>query len=320
MKHDRGGYIINWALWVSLCLVVAAALGTLFGFGAESAPVRADGYTVMRDDTNGALVYLYGNDGIAVVQFTPAAKASPTSAPSSTAPSVPSATPGATRTATVSATAVPATSTPAPSATPSQSPPTATATRPAPVVPVLVNPGFEEWAGGKPVGWEPYVAAATAGQPLEFNPERLSNGASEFIVFEGDVSARALGQWQCWIGGYRQTVAVMPFTTLQFTVHGLTWGNAGSDFRLASDPNLYSEIFAGIDPVGGTNAGTTGIRWASRPGWDGFQAISVDAVALTNRVTVFAQASLGIRAPGSCTWPLTHMLAAFDAAELTVTP
>lgn len=202
--------------------------------------------------------------------------------------------------------------------------PTSTNT-PTPVTLTLKNPGFEQ-------GLADWIPFTTLGSSLEFNVERLSQGASQYVVREGDASLRVKGRWQCWIAGYYQVVSAPIGTRLKFSVHVMTWGRDADNVNLPRDPNLYSWVWAGIDPLGGTDAKNTRVNWSGKAGPDGFtdfpdpavrefsEPVVVESVALTNRVTVFIRADLGARPDGGCVWPYASMLAFFDEAKLEVVP
>lgn len=244
--------------------------------------------------------------------FVAAGAGGETEPPPATTPS-PTATPTATPTVT-----------PAPTRSPSPTPvtaPTVTPTSARPPTPkpmTLTNPGFEDGLAG----WTPFTLSAA--KPLEVNAESLANGASRWVVREGDKSARIKGMYHCWDAGFYQVVQTTPGTRFRFSYYGMTWGRNSSDINLPSDPNLYSYLYAGVDPYGFTQAGNSRVQWQGRPGTDVIidfpgvgeyaQPVWIESVALADRVTVFIRANLGAHPGGGCVWPYESMLAFFDSA------
>lgn len=288
-------YIYRIAPVFALLVIVVAAL---FGFPSARAESLSAPALRVFPDPDGRPVVCYTFEG--VFNLPPSCVYVPSSAATE-----PTATPRPVSTAT-------------PSVTPTRTP---TAS---PVSQVnLANPGFELGLAH----WNKFTQQTTASNPLEFNLERLSNGAHPDIVRSGDASARIKSQWQCWQGGLYQQVEVPPFTRIRFSFYGLTWGASTDNFNLPSDPNLYSYLDAGIDSQGGTDARNSGVRWSGRGGYDGFHLpggepseVTVEAVALANKVTIFLRASLGIPPAGGCVWPYQSMIAVFDDARIEVVP
>lgn len=175
-------------------------------------------------------------------------------------------------------------------------------------------------------GWTPFTLSTV--NPLEFNIESRALGASQWVVREGDKSMRIKGMYHCWDAGIYQVVSMPVGTRFRFSFYGMTWGQNTSDINLPSDPNLYSYLYAGIDPYGFTQAGNSRVQWNGRPGTDvlidfpgvGEYAVPVEieGIALADKVTVFVRANLGIPPSGGCVWPYQSMLAFFDSARIQV--
>jgi len=270
-------------------VLILPLLSILLYLPAQSQPASLPTPQVWVDEARGVTCYLAPN-GVSCVAPTQSQAVTP--APVATSTHAPSATP-----------------LPTASATPR---PTIAPTLHAPAV-QLLNPGFEQGSAN----WTVFNVRS---QNIESNAERLSLGASPAAVNSGDASLRIVGRWTCWRGGVFQTVSVPRFTRLRFSASSIAWANQSDNFSLPHDNNVYTRLEVGIDPDGGTDADVTGIRWAGRDGTKDWRRVSVDAVALADRVTVFVLADMGGVGQGRCNWALPFMLAFFDDASLTVLP
>ena len=186
------------------------------------------------------------------------------------------------------------TSTPAPTRTVTPAPPLA-----------LINGDFESaWSSG----WLRFDRWPD--QPT-FNDER---GHPE-SRHGGAQSLRMFNEHRCYLAGVYQQVDVPQFATVRFSAWGRTWASYSSIFPSPSDLSVTDGIAVGIDERGGTNPAATGIVWVDADNTEVWRRVTVQGVALSNRITVFVQARLGAVGVNACQWPLPFMAAAGVAIE-----
>jgi hypothetical protein len=281
--------------------------GTLPGPVVSSTPLarvggfeisRIQEYAVTRDEANGALIYLFPNGSGVVWPFTA------TPGPTAAAPGAVTAMPGPTAAAPGAVTATPGSTTAAPR--------TATATT-APTINPISNGNMEAGL----LGWTAFVERTSiVGFFPEINVERLSNNASPFAVHSGDASLRIVGKNYCYIGGFYQIVDVTPGQRYTVSAWSMVWANQSSNFNLAHDVNVFTQLSLGLDAEGDIDPTSSGVRWTFRDGTDDFRQQSVSVTALGPKMTIYLRANLGMPDASSCKWPLNFMLAFFDDVEL----
>lgn len=212
---------------------------------------------------------------------------------------VPTGTPTASRTATLS---------PAPSLTRTASPvPTTTRTATA-VPPLLVNGDFEAtWS----TGWTRYDRwpDLPAFNDERGHPESRHNGAQSLRIFN---------EFRCHLSGVYQRVPVTQFQTYVFSAWVRTFGSSSSTFPGPSDLSITDAGEVGIDPNGGIDPGATSVIWGRHEGTEQWRKVSVQAVALSNRITVFVQARLGVAGGSACQWPIPFLIGFVDEVTLVV--
>jgi len=265
-------------------------------FGSRTQQVRAvPDYQALRDDANGALVYVFADGSGQVLPYTPQPViTSAPSAPTLTAP--PSAVP-ATATAAPSATAG-ATATSAPTAAPQ---------------PVLLNGSFEQDGG-----WVAYFTqTSTAGKEPSVLRAVKGEGPFAGMVYDGARSLHLRGEYLCFQGGVYQRLAATPGQALRLTAWFQTWSNTTDLFELPSDINTYQSVRLGIDPKGGTDPLSSRVEWTERGAGGDWQQLVVDTYAGAPAVTIFVGANVGYHYPDQCNWPLRNNWALFDLVELT---
>jgi hypothetical protein len=111
----------------------------------------------------------------------------------------------------------------------------------------------------------------------------------------------APGSWEmrggfvAWTGGGLQQVSgVIPGATYRFTIYAFAWTCNDLEFSCTdaegrtSDQSFNSQIRVGIDPTGGTDAGSGSIVWSGfGTSYDSFSPFTIDAVAQSGTITVF---------------------------------
>ena len=218
-------------------------------------------------------------------------------------------------------TAIAATSTPSPTATETKLPsrtPSPTATSP------VATPG----------------ATATAFPPLLLNGDFEADWASTWTRFDlwpelpnfnnergdprsrhgGAQSLRIYNEYRCWLAGVYQTVPVQQFSTVRFSAWARTWPTTGFDFDLPPDLSVTDGVAVGIDNSGGVDPTSSGIVWVEAANTENWRQVSVQTVALSNRVTVFIRVRLGVAGVNNCQWPLPVLMGFVDDASLVIVP
>lgn len=227
------------------------------------------------------------------------------------------ATPGASATLTTG-TLVPTTQAPTFTAIPIQtatktSTSVPTLTRPplptfTPAPALLINGDFEStWS----TGWTRFDRFPDLPQ---FNDER---GHPE-SRHGGAQSLRIFNEYRCHLSGVYQRVNVTQFQTYVFSAWVRTYGSNSSIFPGPSDTSITDAGEVGIDPNGGTDPGATSVIWGRNESTEQWRKVSVQAVAFSNRITVFIQARLGVSGGSACQWPIPFLIGFIDDAALTV--
>jgi LysM repeat protein len=156
----------------------------------------------------------------------------------------------------------------------------------------LQNPGFDgaftghgTISGGVPDGWN------TWGNFQNSDHESLG-----VLVRSAPYSWRLRARDALPTGGGYQTVAAQRGTTYRFSIYAMIWTCDDEQWQCRdsthtfSDPSSGGRVRIGIDPSGGTDPYSTGVRWsafASPFDWGSFAGLSVDAAASANQITVF---------------------------------
>jgi hypothetical protein len=132
-------------------------------------------------------------------------------------------------------------------------------------------------------------------------------------IRSGNGALQQFCRWRLFDAGvYQQVVDLSPGSIVEFGTYGHVWS---CDETLEDGPFtcMHDNILlsVGIDPNGGTNPWSTGIRWVSAFSSDVYRLIGpVQAqVGQTGKVTVFLRAT--------ASWPLSHNDAYWDDASLT---
>jgi len=230
----------------------------------------------------------------------------PTATLTATATATSTVTPTATNTAT--RTPLPTnTATPSPTITPTplvSSTPTATNTlvlSPTPTLLVetgpnlLSNSGFEEGTyvnnndGDQrvPNGWQPWWLSAVVDQCFNFKPHYELEMHPPH-VHSGTSSARYYTGYASHNGGLFQQAIVTPGQSYQFSIYGFAWST--NEPVVDSPSTASAQLWIGIDPSGGTSAGSNLIVWS--PGvaqMDSYGQFIIRATATASRMTVFTR-------------------------------
>jgi hypothetical protein len=186
--------------------------------------------------------------------------------------------------------------------------PTRTAT-PAPPI-ALINGDFEQaWT----TGWTRFDLWP---ELPRYNDERGDPRSRH----GGAQSLRIFNEFRCWLAGVYQTVNVPQFSTIKFSAWGRTWGAQGFDFDLPPDLSITDGVAVGIDPSGGVSPTSSGIIWEEIDNTEVWRQVSVQAVALAPRVTVFIRVRLGVAGPNNCQWPLPVLMGFVDDASIEIVP
>jgi LysM repeat protein len=149
---------------------------------------------------------------------------------------------------------------------------------------LLTNPGFES---GSLDGWSTWAVTADRGDTGERcetwqNPQvGAASGARS-----GSYAARFASSFASFNAGLIQQVSATPGTTYRFTIYAQAISKAGS----SSSSDEFTNVWAGIDAAGGTDASAGSITWsgAATP-MDGYAALSVEATATGDQITVFTR-------------------------------
>ena len=149
-----------------------------------------------------------------------------------------------------------------------------------------------------------------------YNIENINTGASHLVVVNPPTSLRMILDSRCWHAGVYQSVSVGAFKRVKATVSGRIYDvPAGVPWPGPSDPNGKRFLRIGIDQTGGTSPTSTVVQWEEVGQlYDTFKTISIEALALTNNVTVF----VGIENGRDNEWPLFQMTGFLDAVSLVV--
>lgn len=157
---------------------------------------------------------------------------------------------------------------------------------------LLQNPNFDAGVapqagipGAVPIGWAAY------GDFSESDKEEL--GA---LTRSAPYSWRLRKEYGKFTGGGYQTVAAQSGATYRFTIYALIWTCNDLEFACRNAEGTYSDttsggaVRVGIDPSGGTNPWAGSVVWSGFAApftWGSFAALSVEAKAAANQVTVF---------------------------------
>lgn len=212
----------------------------------------------------------------------------------------PTATASPTRTpiATITRTPLPITSTP-----------TVTAVPPVPAN-LLFNPDFEQPSNVDWIRFDRWPELPVFNDERG-HPESRHNGAQSLRIFN---------ESRCHLSGVYQRVSVTQFQTYLFSAWVRTFGSNSSTFPGQSDLSITDAGEVGIDPNGGIDPGATSVIWAKHEGTEQWRKISVQAVALSSRITVFIQARLGVAGGSACQWPIPFLIGFIDQATLEIAP
>jgi LysM repeat protein len=157
---------------------------------------------------------------------------------------------------------------------------------------LLQNPGFDgaytgrgSISGGVPDGWNAW------GSFQNSDHENLG-----VLVRSAPYSWRLRARSALPTGGGYQTVAAQRGTTYRFSIYAMIWTCDDEQWQCRDSTHTFSDtssggrVRIGIDPNGGTDPYSTGVRWsafASPFDWGSFAGLSVDAAASASQITVF---------------------------------
>lgn len=150
----------------------------------------------------------------------------------------------------------------------------------------------------------------------QYNIEDTRLGASPLSVQSPPTSLRMIADNRCWHAGVYQQVSVGAFKRVRAEISGRIYDvPAGVPWPGPSDPNGKRFLRIGIDPTGGTSPTSSVVQWEEVGQlYDDFKSVSVEALSLTNKVTVF----VGIENGRDNEWPLFQMTGFLDVASLVV--
>lgn len=187
---------------------------------------------------------------------------------------------------------------------------------------LLQNPGFDEPydSDGSAHGWQRWHdetgaeskdAECVSGYHFEpiWSVEFLT---ARFI--HGGANSQHVGMnWDTWMAGVSQTVAVTPGSTYRFTAFGQGRG-AGGPIPMPSEQGLNMNMRVGIDPNGSGLWYDGDVVWSGTASpHDRWQQFTVEAKATGDRITVFTSANWGVPGVAQCRMFLDVW---FDTAEL----
>jgi len=163
---------------------------------------------------------------------------------------------------------------------------------------LIVNGSMEEGFSqrdnvtGVPLGWAFYLLAGRAdADRQEFAPYAYS--APTFWAMRSNYTT--------FVAGGRQTVSVVPNTTYRMVAYAFIWtcnDNVYSCIRddgtRFSNQESGARVRIGLDPTGAIDPNLPSVIWGPwvQP-WDGYQGLSLDALAQTGSMTVYLQADSG---------------------------
>jgi hypothetical protein len=189
---------------------------------------------------------------------------------------------------------------------------------------LVQNPGFEEpYSSGVAQGWgrqhEDYNSnpkPANCGDYYTVLPSWSPELATGSLILDGARSQHIGNQFDTWRAVVMQDVIVTPGSTYRFSF--FSTGRASNDqYPAPSDGAVNLGVRAGIDPNGGGSMLSGNIVWgpSGSPHMSGgegnWQQFSVEATAVGNKITVFAEANNG--GANQCR---SHLDIWFDKAEL----
>lgn len=140
-------------------------------------------------------------------------------------------------------------------------------------------------SGGVPDGWN------TWGSFQNSDHESLS-----VLVASAPYSWRLRTESGLPTGGGYQTVAAQRGASYRFTISGLIWTCDDPQWQCRDDTHTFADTSSGgrlrigIDPNGGSDPYSGAVRWsgfASPFDWGHFVALSIDATASADQITVF---------------------------------
>jgi hypothetical protein len=182
---------------------------------------------------------------------------------------------------------------------------------------LLQNPSFEEpYSNGLAQNWSPWH------EDKNHNPKPegcsapysvLPKWGPEFnsaLILDGQRSQHVGNQFDTWHGGVMQTISVTPGTTYRFSFSAR--GRASNEqYPAPSDSVVNLGVRAGIDPEG-RGLWYQGVVWggAISP-HDNWQTAVVNVTAVSDKITVYAQADLS-----GANFCRAHLDVWFDKAEL----
>lgn len=176
--------------------------------------------------------------------------------------------------------------------------------------PLLLNGNFEtDWAGT----WTRFDLWP---ELPNFNNERGDPRSRH----GGAQSLRIYNEFRCWLAGVYQTVPVQQLKTYKFSTWARTWPSNGFNFDLPPDLSVTDGVAVGIDNSGGVDPTSSGIVWVEASNTENWRQVSVQTVALSNRITVFIRVRLGVAGVNNCQWPLPVMMGFVDDATLEIVP
>jgi LysM repeat protein len=184
---------------------------------------------------------------------------------------------------------------------------------------MLQNPGFESTylpfnGDAKQLlapGWTPWNKAAPPGSPTYMN-NAPDYRASTARVHEGQAAQEFFTFYATHDGGLYQQVKVGVGAQVRFSVWVSVWSTLYDDPSRSEIPGGV-KVQIGIDPNGGTDgAAASGIVWSTAEEfYDQFKALTVDATAQADTVTVFVRSTVS--------QPVKHSNVFVDDGSLVVT-
>jgi hypothetical protein len=164
---------------------------------------------------------------------------------------------------------------------------------------LLQNPGFDQGVYPKagvdgyiPNGWDLWANGQPPATDLKGDPwgTQVHSQPYSWIMRGGFIN---------WTGGGLQTATVEQGKTYRFTIYSFQWTCDDDEYSCIpangprfSDKSSGAKVRIGIDPFGGRDANGANVLWGPfvQP-WDSWQALSLDATAMSTQMTVFTYAT-----------------------------
>ncbi|MEM7333212.1 MAG: hypothetical protein AAF490_14075 [Chloroflexota bacterium] len=194
------------------------------------------------------------------------------------------------------------------------------------VMPAPGHPDCQTWHDNEPNQYCERVKVATDWHPYWLNTPRNENWQNiqpEYVpslpheqpprVFAGDKSQHYFSFWSTHEAGFYQQQTAVIGGNYCFSIYGHAWSSRLTLSGFLSDPNDHGYLHqrVGIDPTGGTDWQSPNVIWSDeRMQYDEFGVFSIEAVAQTETITVFAYSRADV--------PVKHNDVYWDEAILTV--